>query len=84
MGMGRAMTSISVTTSEIADALCNIEVLVQVAFSTIVLAQYAEMSAPQMNRSANKKAIVQLTRMKIMTQVIRLNVAAAVFVKIRW
>ena len=83
MGMGRAITSISVTTSEIANALCNIEVLVQFAFSTIVLAQYAEKSAPQMKRSANKKAIVQLTRMKIMNQVTRLNVAAAVFVKIR-
>ena len=36
----------SVTTSEIAKALCNIEVFTQCSFSTIVLVQYAEKSLP--------------------------------------
>lgn len=73
----------SVTTSEMAKALCSIEVFTQFAFSTIVLAQYAEKSLPQIKTSAKKKATVQLMMTKSMNQLTQLNFAAALFVKIR-
>ena len=73
----------SVTTSEIAKALCNILVFTQCAFSMIVLVQYAEKSFPQMKTIAKKNAMVQLTTMKSMDQVTQLKVGAFLLVKIR-
>ncbi len=73
----------SVTTSEIAKALCNMEVSTQRAFSTIVLVQYAEKSLPQMKTREKKNAIVQLTMMKSMDPVTQLKTGAVVLVKMR-
>lgn len=73
----------SVTTSEIAKALCNMEVFTQCAFSTNVLVQYAEKSFPQMKTIEKKNATVQLMMTQSMDKVIQLNTGAVLLVKIR-
>ena len=83
IGRGSVMTIISVTTSEIAKALCNMFVSTQCAFSTIVLIQYAEKSFPQMKTMEKKKAMVQLTMMESMNQVTQLKIGEVLLVKTR-
>ena len=73
----------SVTTSEIAKALCNMEVSTQCSFSTIVLVQYAEKSFPQMKTIEKKKAMVQLAMTKSMDDASQVNMGAVVLVKTR-
>ena len=71
------------TTSEIAKALCNMDVSTQCSFSTIVLVQYAEKSFPQMKTIEKKNAMVQLAMTKSMDSVTQVNIGAVVLVKTR-
>lgn len=83
IGTGKLIIIKSVTTSLIANALCNLLVSTQCSFSTIVLVQYAEKSVPQMKRIERKNESVQRMITKIINQVTTLNRGAALRVKTR-
>lgn len=72
----------SVTTSDIANALCRIEVFTHSILSTVILVQYAEKLLPQMKTIEKKNEMVQTRTMRSMPQVMRLNLGAALLVKI--
>ena len=73
----------SVTTSEIAKALCNMEVSTHFSFSTMVLVQYAEKSSLQINIKEKKKAVAQPMMMASRLQENMLKIGADCLVKMR-
>ena len=83
MGSGATMMMASVTTSDIAKALCNMEVSTHFSFSTIVLVQYAEKSSLQMKISEKKNAMPQLMTMASRVPENMLNIGADCLVKMR-